>query len=632
MKLFVPLFFVPLLVSARPAPVQLPPLVGGGISESSGGDGGLSASAPTSRGGGGSWSGPGDTAGGGGSTGGGGGAPAGPTTGQPQPAGPGAGGAGAHPGSTAGAPRAPTPGSGATPGAATGMDTDDGWWLWWEYNKTEFLRPNRLGMWSIAATGDGMAEIWSQYLRVTRTELATTFTSTLDDADPNVRRASVDALGKLAGEKAVPHLVRMLGDKNFEVRHHAILALGATGSVEALPALRNLAIHGAVKEDGERVSSIAPAVAIVALGLARRSGLDTDLDAFVAERVKARVKNDRESVGSAAMLYQRLAPSAALEAAAMALAADPNEPPSVRCRAIEALATARDPKALIQLQGLLSSVRLDERRSAALALGAIADPLALTALQSACELEAEPLTRGFALVSIGRRGGDAAREYLLKTIAKDDRGDRHWAALALGLLGRNDPSPSVRAAIRTALEHEKNRALIGAYWIAMGLSRDLEGRAALRAALASGADPRQRMYAATALALVGDPESASLVRESLAAEPNSALKVAYGASLGQFGMVQDAERLAVVLTDLKEPALQGLAAYALAFHGTREALGTLRTTANEERRAPVRRAAAIEGLAMMLGVTPPYTFSIVSRQANYTVFSDWMRGLMQVSL
>lgn len=631
MKFFVPLLIAPLLVSSAHAAFQLPPILGGSIGDtgSDGSDGGSINSTPGNNGGG-SWSGPGDTVGGGGSTGGGTVAPTGPTSGAPTPAG-NPGGAGAHPGPTGGSPRGSTATGGAA-GATLGKDADDAWWLWWEYNKTEFLRPNRLGMWSIAATGDGMAEIWSQYLRVTRTELATAFAITLDDPDANVRRASVDALGKLAGEKGVPHLVRMLADKSIEVRHHAILALGATGSVEALPVLRNLATHGAVKEGGERVSTIAPAVAIVALGLARRSGLDTDLDEFVAERVKARTKNDRESIGSAAMLYQRLAPSADLESIALALAADHDEAPSVRCRAIEALSTARTPKALAQLQAHLTGSRLDERRSAALALGAIADPLALPALQSACELEAEPLTRGFALVSIGRRGGDAAREYLLKTIAKDDRGDRHWAALALGVLGRNDPSPSIRAAIRTALEHEKNRALIGAYWLALGLSRDLEGRATLRAALASGADPRQRLYAATGLALVGDPESASLVRESLGVEQNSTLKVAYGAALGQFGMVQDAERLASVLADLKEPALQGLAASALAFHGTREALGTLRAAANEDKRAPVRRAAAIEGLAMMLGETPPYTFSVVSRQANYMVFNDWMKGLLQVSL
>jgi hypothetical protein len=46
----------------------------------------------------------------------------------------------------------------------------------------------------------------------------------------------------------------------------------------------------------------------------------------------------------------------------------------------------------------------------------------------------------------------------------------------------------------------------------------------------------------------------------------------------------------------------------------------------------VRRAAAIEGLGMMLGDSPPLLFAEVSRQANYTVFPEWVKGLFQVTL
>jgi hypothetical protein len=108
-----------------------------------------------------------------------------------------------------------------------------------------------------------------------------------------------------------------------------------------------------------------------------------------------------------------------------------------------------------KLQHHLSGARLDERRSAALALGSFHDTLALPALQTAYELESEPLTRGFVLVSIGRRGGPEARAFLLRTLAQAEGGDRHWAALALGLLGRTDGELSIRAAIRAALKREK---------------------------------------------------------------------------------------------------------------------------------------------------------------------------------
>src|SRR5688572_12396080 len=55
---------------------------------------------------------------------------------------------------------APTGGTSLGAGIAGGgptaptlaMEVDDGWWLWWEYNKTEFLRPNGLAFWRVAAT------------------------------------------------------------------------------------------------------------------------------------------------------------------------------------------------------------------------------------------------------------------------------------------------------------------------------------------------------------------------------------------------------------------------------------------------------------------------------------------------
>lgn len=609
------------------------PAINSGRGVSSIGQGGSSASVGSGGGtpSGGSWTGPGDTVPGG----------SGPSTSGGPRSGGGGGGAsstpsGSGPGATAGTPSGGGSGStltGPRPSTPTlALEIDDGWWLWWEYNKAEFVRPNRLGMWSIAATGDGAAESWRNFIASTRTELATAFVSALDDGDAAVRRASVDAIAKLGGDAGVPHLVRMLDDKSLEVRHHAILALGASGSPDAIQPLLAIMRRGHPREGAERISPIASAVAIVALGLGQRAGFEEATGELVAQRVRERSRSEREAIGCGAMLYQRLAPCAELEALALELAADHDESPAVRCRAIEALTSSHDPKVLAKLQHHLSAARLDERRSAALALGAIENPLALPALQTAYELEGEPLTRGFVLVSIGRRGGEVARKFLLDTAAKDDRGDRHWVALALGLLARQQPDPAIPAVIRAALKREKSREVTGAYWLALGLARDLESRGLLREALASGADARARMYAATALALIGDPESALIVRDAMRTEPNASLRVAYASSLSQFGVDRDAPVISAAFRELKDPSLQGLAASALAFHGTRDALGSLREFAREDQAASVPRAAAIEGLSIMLGSQRPYTFSEISRQANYTVFSDWLKGMLQVSL
>jgi hypothetical protein len=46
----------------------------------------------------------------------------------------------------------------------------------------------------------------------------------------------------------------------------------------------------------------------------------------------------------------------------------------------------------------------------------------------------------------------------------------------------------------------------------------------------------------------------------------------------------------------------------------------------------VRRAAAIDGLGMILAPHPALAFAGVSRGANYTVFADWVSGIFQTTL
>ena len=609
-------------------PAMDPPSDGG---QGSGGSGGTSGTGPAA---GGSWTGPGDTTPSGGGparpsapSGAGGTVTGGPTGSTPAP-GPANPGTGAGLGSSIG---------GSTPSAPTlAMEIDDGWWLWWEYNKTEFLRPNGLAFWRITSTGDDAADAWRNRVIALRGELLPDLVGALGDGDAKVRAAAVDALAKLGSSAVVPHLLARLEDKSAEVRHHAILGLGACGAPEAVRPLLQIVRTGNVEGRRERISQIASAVAICALGLGRRTaveaGFDELVDGVVVERLKEQNRSDHEAVACAAMIYQRLAPCAALELEALELAENRDESPSVRCRAIEALSTAKDKKTLSKLQHFLSSSRMDERRSAALALGVYADTLALPALQSAFEAENEPLTRGFLLVSIGRRGSEEARQFLTKTLGETGASMEAWCALALGLAAREHDSPSIRRALREGAAKERNRSTMGAWWLALGLARDLEARSILREALLSGADPRQKMYAATALALVGDADSAVLVRERMEAETNPFLDVAYSAALSLFARAQDAPAMVGVLAELKDPTLQGLAASALAFHGSREALDSLVGIAKSSEGSTVRRAAAIEGLSMMLGRTHPYTFGQISRQANYTVFSDWMKGMMQVSL
>ncbi|MBI5362223.1 MAG: HEAT repeat domain-containing protein [Planctomycetes bacterium] len=579
---------------------------------------------------GGSWRGPGDTVapgsptGGGGSNGG--GTPAGPTRGGgPSP--------GPKPGPVVGL-GAVNSGGPSTPTLA--MEVDDGWWLWWEYNKTEYVRPRGLAFWRVAATGDDAVEAWNKSIERARAELSTVFTAALADDDARVRAAACDALAKLGGAPVVPHLLRLLEDKSTEVRHHALLALGASGAREAVAPLISIARTGRLEGRSERITPIASAVAVAGLALGRRiapeDGFDQRVDEAVLQSLALGTKAEHEALVSAAMIYQRLVPCADLDRIARKLAEDRDESPSVRCRAIEAHAVSDDPETLARLERFLASDRLDERRSAALALGGFLEPRALPLLQSAYATEKEPLTRGLLLVSIGRHGGVDAREFLLRALEQEGSAQRHWAALALGLVGRKDPESVIRKALRDGVAKEKSREVLGAWWLALGLARDEEARNLLRDALGSSVDAHQRMYAATALGMLGGNESANVLRERLVVEPSAQLRVACALALGQIGREDDAGAMLAVLEGVKDPALLGAASAAVAYHGSRAALERLTVRARDVEGPRLPRAAAIESLSMMLGRTQPYSFGAISRQANYTVFSDWVKGMLQVSL
>ena len=70
----------------------------------------------------------------------------------------------------------------------------------------------------------------------------------------------------------------------------------------------------------------------------------------------------------------------------------------------------------------------------------------------------------------------------------------------------------------------------------------------------------------------------------------------------------------------------------LRFLMMRDALMGLTEMARLQGGSSLRRAAAIEGLGMMLGTSPPFRLVDASRQGNYTVFSNWVRDLFQVAL
>ncbi len=562
-----------------------------------------------------------------------------------QPSGPRGGASGGKPDNPPGSTPRTGPGTGPGPGqsglAPTNMPTtpaltmtsDDSWYLWWEFNKAEFLRPNRLDLLSAPASGDDALAALQRFADSMRLALGPALLEALHDGDPNLRAVAAVAYGRTAGAAAIPRLVEMLSDAHVDVRHAALLGLGATGADEAAALLLTIARDGT--RDGlgrERVSPTAEAHAFIALAIGRKRGFPAFVDTQLAVRVSGRARSEREAIGCAAMLYQRLAPCPEFEALALQLAQDESEPPIVRCRAIEALGKSDSARILPRLQALLTGPRLDLRRSAAMALGELPDPEALAPLLAAYEQESESLTRGFILTAIGRRGGERAREFLLHALTSNPKSLRCWSALALGILGRKGADPEIAQALREACEHESNPQNRSAYWLASGLVRDEQALPMLCKGLAEASDPRNRMYAATALALLGGDEAHRVLRQDLVLDGSPLVRASIAQSLGCLGRGEDVDAIAETLDSLHEPELQAMAATALGFHASYDALRKLGAIVGRKDGTSLRRAAAIEGFGMALGRAAPLALMDVARDSNYTIFNEWGFGLYRTTL
>lgn len=618
--------------------MQGPPLVDGSDSSHGytgpGGGSGMGGSAQGNGPAGGSYQGPGDTAGGSGGGSGG---------GSPRPASGGSGGSPAPSGRTGGgAAQSPNGGVISTPSSAPRPVTlvttqDDTWWLWWEYNKSQYLRPNRFSFTSARMTGEDPARALSRAVEEARTSTAALIDRMTLAQDATLRATAAIALGRLGQNEAIPKLRAMLADPSVDVRHNAILGLGALGSPEAVELLVPIARSGAVDPNSrDRISPAARSLAIVGMGLARQRRVDDRIDVEIAKLIQDRSRGDREPIGVAALVYQTLAPSAELERYALSLAKDEDESPSVRCRAVESLKHTSDPATVTELLKLLAGARMDLRRSAALALGDVPDPRVLPALIAAVQNESEPLARGFLLISIGKQGGEQARAFLMETLEKGESNARRWVVLALGIdahrLANAEHSEAVGLAIRAASARERNPESRGAYWLALGLARSRHALDVLQTVLAEASDARERMYAASSLAMIGGEQATRILRERLQVESAPMARVAIANALGVLGASEDVPGILGMLQQLRQPSLQAHAASAIADTATPAALLALTDLARTEDGPPARRAAAVEGLGMILSPIPPLSLASVSCEANYTVFNDWLAAVFQTTL
>ena len=533
-----------------------------------------------------------------------------------------------------GPPSGPLAGAPTTSLGAALPAIGEDWWTWWEFNKLAWIAPNRLSLSPTFAEGvaSGERTRTASAIEELRRALAPTFRAHLEHEHAAVRAAAARGLARAGGAGSVPELAALVDDASLDVRASAILALGASGSEEGVHALLKLA--SGTDDDAGRLTK---PWAAVALGIARASERGAGTDRILPSLLPGL----EEAAGDDGLLgylfHQTLAPSQELGADVRCRSghfpaqcgddAKAHSPGGhAAARAVEALRYDGADEVTPRLLDALGERELAQRRSAALALGGRPD--ALPALKTAYELEREPLTRGFLLLSIADCGGDDARDFLIEALNGRKHAVRPWAALALGRLARADDDAEAREALRARAKREGNRDTKAACLVALGIARDAEARPLAERALGSSSE-EIRLAAGLALGLIGDAGARPVLRRTLADEGSPRVRSALAQSLALFGDRRDAELLIGELEDVSHPGLQGQLAVALGFHGSQEAIEGLLVLLARDGLADVARAAALDALGILLADRSELLLGRLSQDANFTIFPAWMIELLQ---
>jgi len=189
-----------------------------------------------------------------------------------------------------------------------------------------------------------------------------------------------------------------------------------------------------------------------------------------------------------------------------------------------------------------------------------------------------------------------------------------------------------RGALRQAREEEKDDYTLAALDLAAGLSRDAEQYTAVHEASTKGQSPERRNYAMTAMSLYGDQAALDALGARVLAEADDVARLGGATALAVHGRAEDAPILVALLKRHRATGLQTQAAQVLGLHGTAAALDALLLASVDQKADRAVRAAAVQGLGLLLTRPPALAFADVSRQANYTVLPEWVRPLFYTTL
>ena len=579
-------------------------------------------------------------------------------------------------GPSTGGPANPSVGA-PTTGSGPAITEEVSWQAWWEFNKDEFLQLGTLAQNGPTTGSDDF------YLGPRRTEVAfDAMQPTLLDLrerivpalvqlmgrerNRDIQSACAMALGKIGldatGIDITQVLCGLVARDDQEVRETAVLAIGVAARPQALPVLLSLLrddAQGRKLAARNEVGDRTRAYAAYGLGFLARRSEDSAVKGEVHDALLAIVRDktiQHRDLRSAAVCglglliaepersaHKRLAwqtveellawyqldlgrgdetIQAQVPVAIGRLLGRGTSPVHEHCKeqfVVEFSATNRRSNAILQ--------------SAALALGMLCQPAEVHAKDAAFshglrqhyERGVDKLSRYYALMALGRIGGEANKQWLLQAYTRGHKAtERPWIVLAMGLIAQaaartGDPDEALARMLMDEMPHAPKQVPQAAYAVAIGMTGDRAAVAFLLRHMRENELQEQLSgYTCVGLALLGDPVAAPLLAEVMERSqrrPFLLLQAAVG--LGRIGDKVATQRLLDMMARSESVVVLAAIATAIGQIGDKRAIDPLiAVTKNDEvtKLARAFAAAALGGVGdrSVLPWNAP-----LSRDSNY---------------
>lgn len=522
------------------------------------------------------------------------------------------------------------------------------WEFWWGYNKDEYLKLkshlNQGGASTESSTyflGNADLDNVKDTTAPTRTVIESKIIPALEKAleDPffDVRAAAVIALGKVGNQAHIPLLLKTLKDDNKQVRESSALALGILGhpdAVHQLSAILHDEIEGKRLLGRTKILTRTRAFAAIGLGLIGANSPEGSEMAFPPLLAALRRNEAQQDVIVASLNALGVMQFGKAVPHLLDIVMNVEQDFKYRAHAVIALGKIGDRSVVPTLHRCLRDKNLQVRRSAILALGVLADATdaeTVKRLQAEVDRAREPQIRNWALISLGKIGGNAAKKTLLRTLIDSQKSTKAFAALGLGIMLRDKPDVNAANHVLNTFRDIKGDSVRGGLAIALGMmGHDVAEKDLLELTMSKG-DPDLRGYCAIGLGLLDAKKVTTKLTSILGTRIDPDFQRSAAVALGLLGDRNVVENLTRILKTATTEYEISSSAIALGTIGDVSAIDPLIEILEAKQGvADLARANATTALGLVGDRRELPPLHVFSRGSNYRCMVDALNELFTI--